>query len=134
MSTQLNGLYAECILPLNKPTIRVLYLKPGHESDEIQAHLRLLDIDTDLSPQYESLSYVWGDPAFTKRVIINEHFIEIRKNLYGALRHIRSKTETLIIWADAICINQSDMDEKSHQVALMAEIYRRCSKVYIWLG
>ena len=26
------------------------------------------------------------------------------------------------------------MDEKSQQVAIMAEIYRQCSKVHIWLG
>jgi hypothetical protein len=37
---------------------------------------------------------------------------------------------TLII----VCINQKDIDEKSHQVALMGEIYRRCSQVRIWLG
>ncbi|OCK92863.1 uncharacterized protein K441DRAFT_726122 [Cenococcum geophilum 1.58] len=133
MAAQSNGLYAECILPLDEKAIRVLYLELGDESDEIRAHLQLLSLDTDLPPQYECVSYVWGDPSFTKRAIINEQYIQITKNLYDALYHIRSKIKTMVIWADAIC-SDSDVDEKSRQVAMMAEIYRQCSKVHIWLG
>lgn len=39
-----------------------------------------------------------------------------------------------ILWADAVCIDQSDVEEKSHQVNLMGEIYGRASRVLIWLG
>lgn len=129
-----DNIYAECILPLNTTTIRVLHLKPGDESDQIQGSLRLLDLDTEPPPQYECISYVWGDPESTKSTIINEKYVTVTRNLYDALRHIRSKTKTVIIWADAICINQSDVDEKSRQVASMVEIYRQCLKVHIWLG
>jgi hypothetical protein len=80
------------------------------------------------------VSYVWGDPKTTKLAIINTRCVTITKNLYDVLRHIRSKTDTVITWADAICIDQSDNREKSSQVALMTEIYRQCSKVLIWLG
>jgi hypothetical protein len=38
------------------------------------------------------------------------------------------------LWVDALCINQSDVGERSHQVALMADIYKRCERVLVWLG
>jgi hypothetical protein len=35
---------------------------------------------------------------------------------------------------DAVCINQWDLKEKSHQVNLMRTIYKGCSRCLIWLG
>jgi hypothetical protein len=40
----------------------------------------------------------------------------------------------LTLWVDAVCINQSDLPEKSQQVAVMGQIYRKCAQVQIWLG
>ena len=127
-------IYTELVLPLNTATIRILQMNPGDENDQIQGSLRLLDLDTESSPQYECVSYVWGDIRSTTLAIINQEYITITRNLYDALRHIRSKTKVVTVWADALCIDQSNVDEKIHQAVLMAEIYRRCSKVYIWLG
>ncbi|KAJ6440201.1 ankyrin and HET domain-containingprotein [Purpureocillium lavendulum] len=41
---------------------------------------------------------------------------------------------TVFIWADAICINQDDVDEKSAQVTMMDRIYSDASYVIAWLG
>lgn len=38
------------------------------------------------------------------------------------------------IWCDALCINQNDNVEKSHQVALMGRIYSTAAFVLAWLG
>lgn len=38
------------------------------------------------------------------------------------------------IWIDAVCINQSDGDERSSQVKMMHLIYRKADAVLIWLG
>ncbi|TKA66014.1 hypothetical protein B0A55_09277 [Friedmanniomyces simplex] len=38
------------------------------------------------------------------------------------------------IFIDAICINQGDVEERSSQVALMGEVYRRANEVVVWLG
>lgn len=43
------------------------------------------------------------------------------------------KSRRRVLWVDALCINQSDEQERSHQIALMADIYRKASKVLIWL-
>lgn len=39
-----------------------------------------------------------------------------------------------LVWADAICINQADVDEKSAQVNMMDRIYINASYVIAWLG
>jgi hypothetical protein len=38
------------------------------------------------------------------------------------------------VWADAVCINQEDIRERGHQVALTGRIYTSAAKVIIWLG
>ncbi|KAJ8132815.1 hypothetical protein O1611_g808 [Lasiodiplodia mahajangana] len=40
----------------------------------------------------------------------------------------------LPIWIDALCINQDDLSEKSHQIQLMGDIYKRAHRVFSWLG
>ena len=38
------------------------------------------------------------------------------------------------IWADAVCINQNDLDERSSQVNIMGDIFKAATKCQIWLG
>ncbi|KAH9220635.1 heterokaryon incompatibility protein-domain-containing protein, partial [Leptodontidium sp. 2 PMI_412] len=38
------------------------------------------------------------------------------------------------VWIDAVCIDQSNSDEKGIQVALISEIYSRASQAIVWLG
>jgi hypothetical protein len=40
----------------------------------------------------------------------------------------------MILWVDAVCINQSDSAERTQQVLLMREIYTKANRVYAWLG
>ena len=127
-------MYAECTLPLDTLAIRVLDLLPGNETDHLRGSLRVLQLSNSPSSPYECVSYVWGDPHVRDTAIINERPVSIRRNLYNSLCQIRSPTRPIAIWADALCINQADLDEKSRQVALMVEIYRQCAKVHIWLG
>ena len=37
-------------------------------------------------------------------------------------------------WIDAICIQQSDVSERNHQVRMMGLIYKRAAFVLAWLG
>jgi hypothetical protein len=134
MTAPSEDLYTEFVLPPNQKAIRVLHLEPGNDGDDVRARIQLLNLESVPCPQYDCVSYVWGDPSSTRSAFINEKPIQITTNLHDALRHIRSNSESVIIWADAVCINQSDVDEKGQQVALMEVIYRKCSKVHIWLG
>ena len=38
------------------------------------------------------------------------------------------------VWIDAISIDQSNLDERSHQVLIMGDIYQLCSTTIVWLG
>ncbi|KAK1756698.1 heterokaryon incompatibility protein-domain-containing protein [Echria macrotheca] len=38
------------------------------------------------------------------------------------------------LWADAICINQDDDDEKSRQIPIMSNIYATAVTVLVWIG
>ncbi|KAF5546940.1 heterokaryon incompatibility (het-6OR allele) [Fusarium mexicanum] len=40
----------------------------------------------------------------------------------------------LPIWADALCINQADLDERAAQVKLMGRLYKSASIVLAWVG
>lgn len=58
----------------------------------------------------------------------------IGNNLNIALRHVRSPDKGRILWIDAICINQKDVEERNREVARMGEIYSKAARVLIWLG
>ena len=85
------------------------------------------------SPKFSALSYVWGPPSET-HIPYNEIRINITDNCYDALSSLWRLYEPLLIWVDAICINQSDEKEKSAQIGLMHDIYSLAQPVYIWLG
>jgi len=89
--------------------------------------------------KYTSLSYCWGQNV-SKRVEItvdyNNRCIKpsVSENLASALNHLRDQNEDLILWVDAICINQNNTMERDSQAQLMGSIYKSCEKVIAWLG
>ena len=63
--------------------------------------------------------------------------VEITGNLLDFLRHFILEGHPDFqgyLWVDALCINQSANDEKSHQVNLMSQIYEKATRVFVWLG
>ena len=110
--------------------IRLLHLKPYSDSDQIQADIVEVPIDSSL--QYTALSYVWGEEAPTSKLYINDRMLKIRPNLSDALQRLR-KQGVLKIWADAVCINQADDQERADQVKIMCKIYECAEKVIFYL-
>jgi len=58
----------------------------------------------------------------------------IPKNLYAALEALRHRNGSRTLWIDALCIDQSNAEEKSNQIGMMGSIYESASNVVIWLG
>jgi hypothetical protein len=83
---------------------------------------------------YEALSYTWGTNKKTKQITLNGKRFMVTENLYSALQYLRFKNEDRILWIDAICINQTQIAERNHQVRHMASIYRGADRVIFWLG
>ncbi|RTE79649.1 hypothetical protein BHE90_005891 [Fusarium euwallaceae] len=50
------------------------------------------------------------------------------------LRYLRPWRGIRMVWVDAICINQEDMQERGDQVAKMGQLYTGCFQVFLWLG
>jgi len=130
MSSQ-NGLNYES-LPHACEYLRILTVHAGHVSESIRCTLRTVSFHD--KPSYDTLSYTWGDSTVTKPIEVDGVVIEVTTHLEQALRHMRDAETDLVLWVDAICINQTDLREKSHQVALMGQIYSECAQVRIWLG
>ena len=113
--------------------IRLLCLHPSYYLDgDIQASLKIISLDN--PPPFRALSYCWGDSCSTKSIVINHHKVKVTDNLESALRHVREPKRTVILWVDALSINQDDIEERNAQVRLMAHIYKSATSVLAWLG
>ena len=133
--TQSRTEYQYAPLELQDRHIRLLSLYPS--SDE-NATIRCSVAPHSLNwnPPYEALSYTWGDPSdiCPKPVDFNGFPKHISSNLEAALRVLRFHDRTRILWIDALCINQKDIDEKNRQIAMMGSIYETAQNVVVWLG
>lgn len=85
------------------------------------------------APPYNALSYHWGETTNTTAIEVNAIQVQVSVNLEAALRRLGA-AGIYTIWADALCINQRDKKEKSHQVPRIGAIFRKASEVAIWLG
>lgn len=88
---------------------------------------------------YVCLSYRWGGPKPAHQILVNGYLFVIRQNLYHFLKTAQKRLNEAIniddwYWIDAMCIDQSDISERMHQVAQMGEIYSKARHVYAWLG
>jgi hypothetical protein len=114
--------------------IRLLHVHPSKWMDaDITCHLSVESLDNpDLV--YETLSYVWGKSYHNHFLRVGNVSVPVTNNLWHAMKQFRYNDIERIIWVDAVCINQSDIQERSDQVSKMGKIYSRCASVEIWLG
>lgn len=119
---------------LDGPQIRLLEILPAEYNEPISCCFKCVD-RTGPPTEYVALSYCWGDHADWERIFLNgsEGFL-VTTHLYQGLRRLRHSRESRCVWIDAICINQADEQEKSHQVQQMDSIYRWAQRTVIWLG
>jgi hypothetical protein len=123
---------------IESDAIRLILLHPATTvSTELECsieHITLSQYEQDLINHYTALSYVWGERTDTKHILVNGCPFSITSNLESALRHLRDMKTTLRVWADALCINQSDEMEKNQQVQQMGLIYSIAQHTVIYLG
>jgi CRISPR/Cas system CSM-associated protein Csm2 small subunit len=105
----------------DKREIRLLTLCSGGFEDEIRCKLDVVSLDETLT--YTALSYCWGNQSEHSEVFVDERKANITKSLEIALRYARQDYQDVVLWVDAICINQENLKEKSYQVGMMGRIY-----------
>lgn len=143
----------------SKKSIRLLsFIHNTEQPDLIRCTLSTHSISD--CPRYVALSYTWGDPLHCRDIELNNQPFKVRENLYAALSVLRKfvlDTEAWThnisrkarfpwgpawrgdqlgnhFWIDAICINQCDLQERSHQVGMMNVIFPTADFVVVWLG
>jgi hypothetical protein len=95
-------------------------------------------------PQYTALSYTWQAPVSSENneiandqdsdvIEIDGSHLLIKPNLNNALQYLHEHGEHQL-WIDAICIDQTNNQERGHQVELMRRVYTEANKVTVWLG
>lgn len=145
----------------SKECIRLLRFVDQPSSSE-HDHFELETYDVATAPRYVALSYTWGYGRQTYDIIVNKLPLPIGKNLRVALKALQSffrndrvvpdksrpgedervsllrnllrEIEYPLMWIDAICINQDNVLEKSHQVNMMGRIFTAADYVISWLG
>ncbi|EXJ61332.1 uncharacterized protein A1O5_11890 [Cladophialophora psammophila CBS 110553] len=117
---------------LEGEVIRLVDLLPGEGDDPVS--LRLLIAELGHHPEYEAISYVWGDPSQTVSVLCNGRPLAITVSLNAVFKRVRYPDRSRILWADAVCINQWHDDERSHHVAFMGKVYSYAKRVLVHFG
>jgi hypothetical protein len=127
--------------PLNKPNGMIRLIQILSTTPHIRCELRVASLDA--KPAFSALSYVWGDSTVRELISVDGGALSITTNLAHALRdvhnqwsqgHYISSETAQWLWADAICINQNDVEEKNCQVPLMETIYCDARMMFAWLG
>jgi hypothetical protein len=116
----------------DKDEIRLLRVHPALNPDEaVICDLRTVKLST--RPEYAALSYTWGPLVYDNSLTLNGHTKYITSSLHYALRCFRTQGWQMI-WADALCINQDNIDERAQQVRIMWQIYSQAKCVFASLG
>lgn len=81
-----------------------------------------------------AISYAWGDAITigTEAVVVNDEEVEAIMNLTEALWYLIDVNDPLRI--DALCLDQTILEEKQQQIPLNADISASAAEVVVWLG
>ncbi|KAI4259572.1 MAG: hypothetical protein L6R42_004510 [Xanthoria sp. 1 TBL-2021] len=124
---------------LPKDHVRFVRLLPG---DDIVAKVETWPLEQ--APTYTALSYMWGpaiyrdgrSPDAVYTITLNDRTFQVQENLHDALSCLvpQIRDSNMLLWVDAICINQDDVKERSVQILHMRYLYSHATQVYGWLG
>lgn len=136
MSTQF------CYQPLStSSSIRLLRIRKFVSTLEFD----LIEANLANNPVYDALSYTWHleeqssatsevDSESGGFISCNGMKLGVTANLRDGLLRLEQLRQETLIWIDAICINQQDLEERSAQVNMMGRIFRSARTVVVWLG
>jgi hypothetical protein len=127
-------------------SIRLIEIIPDSNDRAIRCRMRNATIS---EGSYNCLSYTWLPKYPEHKIEVNGHILTVGENLYQFLVACRTyqtgrrsdhsndthrSFTTASFWIDAICIDQSNLDERNHQVRQMGQIYKGAQEVLMWLG
>jgi hypothetical protein len=133
-------LYAPTVGPLSsKHMIWIRFALTIFLKDTLRCEIFHTTVEN--APEYHALSYAWGDASVIKPLHVHvaplgTEVVFVTLNLRDALWRLipKNPTEELVIWVDAICINQQDIPERNIQTGKMRMIYENAEKLLVWIG
>ena len=137
-------------IPLNntEDEIRLFQLEFDEKQPLVSCKLKTFELKT--CPPFVAVSYTWGPPEPRKIIFVNKCEFEVRENLWNFLLTLcldqtdamatsdsvlfGNDRENAYFWCDQLCIDQSNTQERNHQVSLMSRIYSTAAETLVWLG
>jgi len=121
-------------LPLaHADSIRILRVKAGLPNSLLECVLAVTTPEASKN-RYAALSYTWDREGPVTPIRVNGRITGVRRNLFDLIYSLRELHRDVLIWADAICIDQDSHSERNHQVQLMSRIYSCAACTQLWLG
>ena len=121
-------------LDLGHDTIRLVRLL----SDRSAEGCLQLDLwHSGLAARYHCVSYQWGSLSRQHKILLNGRAFVVGDNLHALLQEMHTWAQRGFnepLWIDAVCIDQSCVVERGHQVQRMGTIYSNAQEVFVWLG
>jgi hypothetical protein len=124
--------YSDALQDVKPPQIRLFCLEPAPVDEPICGHLETVTLSPEVP--FEALSYCWGSMEPECYICIAGCRFRTTPNLKLALYRLRDAVKIRKFWIDAICIDQTNNEEKSHQILLMRDIYFHARQTIVWLG
>ncbi|KAI1439857.1 heterokaryon incompatibility protein-domain-containing protein [Annulohypoxylon stygium] len=104
---------------------RLLNLEPGVGDEPLVTSIHTSELRSNSHEyHFEAISYVWGSDTKDQVITVDGSPLPITSNLRDSLRQVRLPDKPRQIWADSICIDQTNNAEKGQQVAAMGRIYQ----------
>ncbi|EAT82442.2 hypothetical protein SNOG_10107 [Parastagonospora nodorum SN15] len=120
-------------LPDSETHIRLLEVLQGNFEHHVVCVMSAWPLDS--APPYSAISYTWGDPALTATITIDGRNMVVGQNCEYALQQtfaIEKKKKEKYVWVDAVCIDQNNIQERGHQVAIMGKVYSKAAQVFAY--
>ena len=118
-----------------QPAIRLLVVFAGLPQDPLSGVFvnETLDFTADQEPFWTAVSYTWEGQTPSEILLIDDDYLPITSNVAQIVRDLRELNQQIVLWIDAVCINQNYEDEKVSQVEIMRKIYENAKEVVVWL-
>jgi hypothetical protein len=132
---------------------RLLEVQSAEKSNAlIKCSLRHARLGGESKPEYETISYVWGDAQSLDKLEIDGKVYQYPASSVAAIRCMRylrkyspssvaairrmhdSRIGVRVLWIDAICIDQENLAERAQQVGCMGSIYQNSQRNLVYLG
>lgn len=152
MHVHTNSAYKHETLDTSREQVRLFRLTEQSGVKEPTIYGTLETFDLAECPPYLALSYTWGQPLNAQTIYIDNMPFDIWPNLYNFIHTFATTKDDQFhkmyayysishaspvlayLWIDQLCIDQSAVSERNHQIGLMREVYSRADQVIAWLG